>query len=207
MAPSTYAHIKVKTLVNGELCYNNFYYQSTVSSGSGFAGNALNAWQTKVQTAWLDILTPDARIVDLSIQVGHNPPLPYFEEYTIPVNQPGVLAGEILPPFMTLTLLKVPNNALIDPPLSQPFNRPGRIPISGCGENMITNGYINSGGAALLQALGTALEDFAYNAGPDYVDMYLSMFRYPTPSVPNFVGTYVDEVVVGRVGTQNTRKG
>lgn len=205
--PATYAHIKLKYLVQGEMCYNNFFYlNDSVVTQPGYANALVTAWWNAVSTEFTDAWPTIVDIVEVNAQVGHNPALNYFESASIFPALNGSLAAEVMPQFVTATLLKLPDNTTLDPVGNEPFARPGRIPISGVPETGLTDGQFNAGYETLLNAIAAALMSFSYNSNVGATTMNLGMFRAKLPGETETTVAEVASVVIGRVGTQNTRK-
>lgn len=192
--------IQVKGLQRGVLTYNTLYYYNVTDVYAETPAALIGAFKTDVQAVWLDIVSSSWTLLEYNVGKFNKV---FTEYYTSIENVVGDNVGNVLPPYNTWSLVKIPDNAEIDPAGQTPF-RQGRIGIAGVPEAYQDNGIPESVGAGLLVDLSNALEEFTSTSG-DTWQMY--MVR-PATVIPaeGIARVPVLSIASGRMGTQNTRK-
>jgi len=195
--------ITVRTTVTGEVCENVLkYFNMTAAPQQSTPTQAMTDWVTDIIPLWLDCLSVDATIINVTV----DPTIPVGQGYTnyppltSAVNLPGTVTGEALPPYVSARLYKVPAIAEQDPVSPIVDWRNGMVRIAGLSESAQNGGVLTGAALTYLTALADALD--IIQLGPTNHRLYwrrlvgADYFYMPASGVqPGSV-----------LGSQNTRK-
>lgn len=196
---SRVVYLTVVGMQAGQQCFTTLPYAS-VDGVSGVRGRVVaETFISDVLPAWQAVASEQFQFVEVRYREAGPGQVPAG---SIPTPATfGLVAGNVLPPFVTFSLYKVPDNATIEPSGAEDFGF-GRLGISGVPEASQDNGTITSGALTLLETLASELVVLPVPAEPHQ----LFMIR---PGVPGGAPTsvaFVFEIGFNKIGSQNTRK-
>lgn len=148
------------------------------------------------------ILSDKYTLNEIRARVYQVPSSANIPEFVLAVGEDGAVAGDCLPPFVTVVMVKVPDNTTIFPVASQEF-RNGRTSFSGIPEGQQDNGLLNSAAIGSWNNVFELLEDITITVGGTPYTWTLGLERGEVTPVKVLIGeTYCRQ----KLGTQNTRK-
>lgn len=198
--------VQVKSIQNGELCYWNSRWVTSLDSANITTATFAAEFEDKV----LSLVRPFTSIwhTYLSLRVTGGPNLPIHVRNLVDYN--GLEPGNVLPVWNTFYFIEYTMLDTQFPLGEKPIER-GRVSLSGVPEATQQNGVIESPAAvAFLGAFATRLETFTTAGG---VEAYGYIRRFANTLTVNGVkvNNPVTDVFIGScayvgLGTQNTRK-
>lgn len=126
-------------------------------------------------------------------------------EGILPLEEPGDIVGEVMPPNVIMAVTKVVDNLTIWPVTATPF-RNGKVGFSGVPESSQDNGILTPAALGLLEAVAEDIEGITIDVGGTDYEFVLGLER------PGVGGGAPEKVLVTEcnakqiLGTQNTRK-
>lgn len=198
--------VLVEMLQAGQLMQNAYDYHNAVEGDFQHPLDIGNQWLTSYKDALLGCLGEDVLLSSVTVTTTINGgAYPAYPPAYFGVNEFGSVADQALPPFVSARLIKVPDNATIDPPTGFSAFRNGMLRISGIPESFQNNGFLNVTGTTAYGILAADLHQMT--VGGDVYDMHMTRI-IPHEAAPT---DYVMVTVIGvapssSLGTQNTRK-
>lgn len=208
MALQTALHVRLKGIQGTEFCYNNLWYfhPDNLTALTGAAAAA--AVYDQIVTPMLVRLHQDFTMLEITVRANNYTSV-IVPEYTRVVNEVGgYTVGQVLPPNVTVALMKVPDNSTVDPVDGREFGI-GRMSISGIPEDYQNNGILENTAYGDFSGFALGLLSIDILVGGVNQEFVLGMQGERVPGVP---GPGNDKVQVTQmyprqyVGTQNTRK-
>lgn len=200
--PAGTMEIRVIGSISGEMCYTNLDYQTTDDvEVTGTAQSLLELFWTQNGTLWKACCSEDYTFVRLEASLL-DAPASTVSYGTLVLNEPGAVADQSLPPFVTASYVKVASPLEQTGTDTNPIKR-GRLAFSGIPESFQDAGFPVPDAIVTLQNLGDALR--VWGDASDLMEM--KIFRYGNGAGEAATkNALVSAVQFRRIGTQNTRK-
>lgn len=202
MAYNSNAEVVLVGQIAGQICYTQLeYHRETVVPA--FSAQALcdyaynNWWDGHLKGLVSDQFT----LLEIRAKCIQSPG-PQIPEYVRGVGEQGDISGDVMPAFVTVVMVKVPDNSTKYPTTTEDF-RNGRASFSGLPEADCNAGMINSSPRAAWDSFFEALETLSVTVGGTPYPFTLGLERGEVSPPKCLVAeTYCRQ----KLGTQNTRK-
>lgn len=187
----------------GIRCVTRLDFTNNESPGETRIGQLRDYFTSTVVPLWQAVTSEKVTLDYIDFHIfGPAPDVWFREAY----NLDGSVIGDVLPPYVSQRLYKIPNNVAIEGTNLEPF-KVGRVALPGVPEIAQENGILNSAHVVSLNALAAALNNFNLSGGG--ASLYMFMYRLD-PLNP--AGTAVSAAPLtsleasAMLGTQNSRK-
>lgn len=200
------AHIQIWGQQGGVSTLNEFVYGYGENLTDVNSGDVIQAWQTAAQAALLAATHSDWMLTHIEGVIYQKPPgISQFAQIVL-VNLPGDKgAADCMPPYVTVKVIKFPDNAEKWPVGAKNFRR-GFWGFAGISENDQDRGLLDPLAAPTWNALGEALESITVTDGVlGSIDLFAIMYRPQLETWSDTVPVAETEVDY-RLGTRNSRK-
>lgn len=196
----------------GQTAFNEFLYTREAVEPTANSQAVCQGFYDDVWSVFKLAMHEDYLLQEIRCKIFQNPPSQNKPEYIMAVNESGtVVGGDSMPPNVTATILKQPDNTTLDPP-GEPNMRVGKNGFSGVPESQQDAGLLTPAAITLWNTAGEALENFLADFGGGDLTLTLTILRdYDTlkgavPPNP-ITKCYVAETYVRQaLGTNNSRK-
>lgn len=201
-------YVTMRGHIGSSVCDTPLWYSTDVFEPAITSSSVVTAFIAEVWTAQMRALISNQFTLDsvecyiFSDLPGGSSPL-----HIGIVNEAGTNADESLPPYVTLNLTKLPNNATRDPITASAFS-PGFVGFSGIPEISQNRGLLTGIATTNWQAVADALWQLApASITPRLIT--LGMYRFPDEDYPFLLpGKVLTEglLVKQKLGSRNSRK-
>lgn len=196
-------NVTVKSIVGGESCFNVLqYYTDDAAPSQATPTEFIDEWEDTILPLWQAVISSYAKVVQITVDPtiptgqGYTPYAPVTRSY----NAIGSVLSEVLPPYASWRLYKVPNVDAQDPATPVQTWRNGMVRIAGVAESDQNEGVATAGALIGLTSLADALG--VINAGGlDHILYWRRLIGgdyFYMPAIGVIPGSIL--------GTQNTRK-
>lgn len=197
---SNVALITVSGIQGAETVESTMEYYPTVGDGDETALEVCQGWVDANKVKWLALCNFQYNMLEVSC--SHKIDGIYYDA-TIGIYSPGAVVGDVLPPYNTFSLSKIPNNSIREPIAEREVGK-GRIAISGVSESDQNAGLITAGALVTAVALADSLLEFDADGAGSTFTMFIQSNQKVGDPVEVFAP--VSSVIFNRMGTQLTRK-
>lgn len=192
--------VDVTTLLAGTTAHNVFSYNPVDPAEFTSPQDVADWWQANVLAGWQALISSSATLINLQVSTNTGGGAPPYPPVSVSLSAVGGSDAQMLPPFVSMRLYKVPDLTSAQPSQPVPAWRMGMTRIPGIPENQQQKGVVTSTYMALWDEVG--LDMVAGTA--DGIDIQMSMFRVVGSTL---YGVGIDFIQAGSVlGSQNSRK-
>lgn len=196
-------YIQVRGIQGGENCYTNLKYMSEDLIALSDVDELVVEFVTTVIGSWMSFVSDSFEFLSAKGTL-YIPSASLPREHTEIIAASGAVAGDVMPPNVTARLIKVPDNATIEPPTAEEFEQ-GRVSFSGIPEAAQSNGLLTATAMSNLTSIANDLLEWSVNPGTGIQTWRMGMWRN-TPTPGNEHVYLADLYPAQFLGTQNTRK-
>lgn len=203
MAYNSNVDVIFRGVQGGQMCVNALEYHREAYAPGATAPALAAAFSTDVWTPLRAIVCGEFQMLQIEVTLRQfNGTFVEQDTSILELNQDGLVAGDVLPPNVTVRIVKQVDNSTIFP-VGAPLFRNGFVGFSGAQESHQNNGLLTGPGYTAWQAIANAIEQVAIIVGVDTFTWDLGLERGELN--PAKVLTPIC-ITSQRLGTRNSRK-
>jgi len=203
--PNSVIVVNANGLISGENTQLRLVYANDNSQANASSSAACDAFYNQVWDVWKDAVHVGFLLKTIEASIYQIPTSGNKPSYMKFVNEQGALTStDCLPPYVTVGLVKMPNNTTKEPSSVDDFRR-GYARFAGIPEGHQVAGLLTSGAVTLWDAVGEAMEELSIDFGSGAVVYTLMIDRYQAGG-SNPMCEVAEMVTPYKTGSQNTRK-